>query len=222
MKMIKIVLIDVDDTLLDFKKCSYMSLVEAFKACHIEYKEHYHDIFMEINAKLWRQLERKEISEDELFERRFQLIFEALNIAGNAQLAEITFRNQLSLSHETMAGAKELLDYLVQKYDLYIVSNSEYQRQVDRLKQANFVHYFKDIYTSGRMKAIKPEYDFFEACFKEMGYPSKDEVVLLGDSFTADIQGALKYGICPIWFHQGKDDVDVIQVERLEEVKQYL
>lgn len=222
MKMIKKVLLDVDDTLLDFQRCSYISLVEALKACGIDYQEKYHHVFLEINDQLWRQLERKEISEEELFERRFVLVFDALNINGDAHLAETTFRKYLNLSHETMPGAKELLDYLDAKYDLYVVSNSQYQRQVNRLKLADFLHYFKDVYTSGRMQAIKPEYDFFEACFQKMGYPNKDEVVLIGDSWTADIQGALNYGIQPIWFHQGKDDKNVIQVERLEEIKKYL
>lgn len=220
--MIKIVLIDVDDTLLDFQKCSYVSLIEAFKACGIEYKDDYHNVFIEINNELWRQLERKEITEEELFKRRFQLIFTALNIQADSDLAETTFRKQLDLSHETVAGAKELLDYLVEKYDLYIVSNSQYERQVNRLKSAHLLHYFQDIYTSGRMNAVKPEYDFFEACFKQMGYPNKDEVVLIGDSLTADIQGAFQYGIQAIWFHQGKADIDVIQVEKLDEIKKYL
>lgn len=218
----KIVLIDVDDTLLDFHQCSYVSLVAAFKACQLEFKENYHHIFLDINDKLWQQIERKEITEEELFERRFQIVFKALNINADSHLAETAFRKALDASHEPMAGAQELLDYLVKKYDLYIVSNSQYQRQVNRLKWAGFLSYFKGVYTSGRMNAVKPEYDFFEACFKEMDYPDKDEVVLLGDSLTADIQGAIRYGIEVIWFHQGKADIDVIQIEELEEIKQYL
>ena len=222
MKKKKIVLIDVDDTLLDFQQCSYISLMAAFDACLLEFKESYHHIFIEINDKLWQQIERKEITEEELFERRFQIVFQALKIETDSQLAETAFRKALDASHEPMEGAKKLLDYLVKKYDLYIVSNSQYQRQVDRLRLAGFLSYFKDIYTSGRMHAVKPEYEFFEACFKEMNYPDKDEVVLIGDSLTADIQGANHYGIDAIWVHQGKEDINVIQVESLEEIKKYL
>lgn len=222
MKNKKIVLIDVDDTLLDFHQCSYVSLIAAFDACQLEFKESYHHVFIEINDKLWQQIERKEITEEELFARRFQIVFKALGITADSQVAETAFRKSLDASHEPMEGAKELLDYLVKKYDLYIVSNSQYQRQVERLKLAGFLSYFKDIYTSGRMNAVKPEYDFFEACFKEMNYPNKDEVVLIGDSFTADIQGAICYGIEVIWLHQGKMDMDVIQVEKLIEIEKYL
>lgn len=220
--MIKIVLIDVDDTLLDFQKCSYTSLSEAFRVCGIEFEDRYQDVFVEINAELWKQFERKEITEERLFEIRFQLIFAALGIEGDSALAEKTFRKQLGLSHEVMAGAEDMLEYLSKKYDLYIVSNSQYQRQVNRLKLAKLDHYFKDIFTSGKMNAVKPEYDFFEACFQAMGYPQKEEVALIGDSFTADIQGALNYGIMPVWLHQGKEDIDVIQVQTLAEVKNYL
>ena len=69
---------------------------------------------------------------------------------------------------------------------------------------------------------MKPDQAFFVACFQEMNHPKKSDVVLIGDSFTADIQGAINYGIKPIWFHQGKDDVDVIQIESLLEIKNYL
>ena len=72
------------------------------------------------------------------------------------------------------------------------------------------------------MGEIKPEKAFFDACFQEMGNPDKQEVVLIGDSLTADIQGAFNYGIQPIWFHQGKEDIDVIQVDCLLDVKKYL
>ncbi len=220
--MVKIILIDVDDTLLDFQKCSRTSLQQAFMACGLEFKDHYQDIFISINSELWKQFERKEITEERLFDIRFQLVFEALHLQGDSQLAETTFRKQLGLSHEVMDGALELLEYLSHKYTLYIVSNSQYQRQVNRLKLAKMDHYFKDIYTSGRMNAVKPEYEFFEACFAAMNYPSKEDVVLIGDSLTADIQGAVNYGIKPIWLHKGKDDLDVIQVEKLLEIKKYL
>lgn len=220
--MVKIVLIDVDDTLLDFQKCSKISLQKAFEACGLKFHDEYQEKFIAINAELWKQFERKEISEERLFEIRFQLVFDALNIQGDSQKAETTFRKQLGLSHEVMEGAKELLDYLSQKYTLYIVSNSQYQRQVNRLKLAKLDHYFQDIYTSGKMDAVKPEYAFFEACFAAMNYPAKEDVVLIGDSLTADIQGAINYGIKPIWLHQGKADIDVIQVEKLVEIKNYL
>ena len=220
--MVKIVLLDVDDTLLDFYKCSLISLKETFRACQLEFKDEYYPVFKEIIDDLWRRLERKEISEEELFSTRFQLIFHALGLKGDGQKARYVFKEQLDNSHETMIGAQDILDYLSQRYDLYVVSNSSEKRQVNRLTKAGFIHYFKDIYTSGRMNAMKPDQAFFDACFQEMNHPKKSDVVLIGDSFTADIQGAINYGIKPIWFHQGKDDVDVIQIESLLEIKNYL
>ena len=119
--MVKIILIDVDDTLLDFQKCSRTSLQQAFMACGLEFKDHYQDIFISINSELWKQFERKEITEERLFDIRFQLVFEALHLQGDSQLAETTFRKQLGLSHEVMDGALELLEYLSHKYTLYIL-----------------------------------------------------------------------------------------------------
>ena len=113
--MVKIVLLDVDDTLLDFYKCSLVSLQEAFRACQLEFKEEYYPTFKKINDNLWHQLERKEISEEQLFSTRFQLIFDALGLQGDSQRARIVFKEQLDNSHEVIPYAKELLDYLSSK-----------------------------------------------------------------------------------------------------------
>ncbi|MGN1183124.1 MAG: YjjG family noncanonical pyrimidine nucleotidase [Faecalibacillus sp.] len=220
--MVKIVLLDVDDTLLDFYQCSLLSLRKTFQACQLEFKDEYYPIFKEINDELWRQLERKEITKEELFSTRFQLIFDALGLKGDEQKARNVFKEQLDDSYEVIPHAKDLLEYLSKEYHLYVVSNSSEKRQLNRLTKAGFIHYFRDIYTSEKMNAIKPEQAFFDACFQEMNYPDKNDVVLIGDSLTADIQGAIQYGIKPIWFHQGKEDIDVIQVESLLEIKKYL
>jgi 2-haloacid dehalogenase len=34
-----------------------------------------------------------------------------------------------------------------------------------------------------------------------MGHPAKDEVLLIGDSLTSDIQGGQNYGIDTCWFN---------------------
>jgi len=47
----------------------------------------------------------------------------------------------------------------------------------------------------------KPAREFFAAAFARLGNPPKAEVLMVGDSWSADIQGAADYGIDTCWFN---------------------
>ena len=60
----------------------------------------------------------------------------------------------------------------------------------------------RDVGTAG--EARTPPCEFFDACFQRLGNPPREEVLLIGDSLTADIQGAAAYGLPCCWFdHDG-------------------
>ena len=76
-----------------------------------------------------------------------------------------------------------------------------FQHQIKRLTKSDMLKYFDDIFVSEKVGALKPAKEFFDVCFKEMGSPSLDEVIMIGDSLTADILGGAEYGIKTIWFN---------------------
>src|SRR5690606_26422131 len=53
---------------------------------------------------------------------------------------------------------------------------------------------------SDEVGAAKPDPAIFHAAFEAMGHPDRDDVVLVGDSLTADIAGGVAYGIDTVWF----------------------
>ena len=52
---------------------------------------------------------------------------------------------------------------------------------------------------SAEIGHLKPEKEFFDACFKVVKDKPQD-VCMIGDSITADINGARNYGMKTIWF----------------------
>ena len=59
--MIKTVLIDVDDTLLDFKECSIGAIKQSMLDFNFLYKDEYYDVFQKENNSLNNERLEKQI-----------------------------------------------------------------------------------------------------------------------------------------------------------------
>ena len=73
--MIKTVLIDVDNTLLCFYKCAEKALNVAFTKNGIEFKKEYLPYFFSANDRLWRMVEDRVITRQDVYEIRLRSVF---------------------------------------------------------------------------------------------------------------------------------------------------
>jgi 2-haloacid dehalogenase len=199
--MIKAVLIDIDDTLLDFRKSAETAIRLCFEKYGLLFTPNVIETFHTINDELWRKIERKEITKQEMYGLRWVTIFNALGIDRDGIEMEALFRSTLSGIAEPVDNAYELLEYLYKKYPLYAASNSSYEHQRKRMTQSDMLKYFQKMFVSETVGALKPAKEFFDFCFGEMGNPKPCEVVIIGDSLTSDIIGGVNYGLKTIWFN---------------------
>ena len=226
--MFTTVLIDVDNTLLDFHKCSLASLRQGFADFNLTWTEDFPATFHTVNDGLWRQLEAGEIpSRSALFDIRFARIFEAAGIDCDGKAFEGRFQQLLAESHEPVEGALEALRYLAGKYTVCAATNSAYDHQLRRLRAAGMLPYLTHLFVSEDLGATKPDPAFFTRCFERMGNPPKESVVMIGDSLTADLAGCQTFGIACCWFnYEGKDVPEDIRawkvIHRLAEVQDIL
>lgn len=205
--MIKAILIDIDNTLLDFFKSARKTIKILFEQKGIEYSEKVSDTFIEINEGLWKKIEKQQLTKTEMHKLRWKLILEKLNIDYDSDIMEQDFRTLLSEVAEPVDNAYKLLDYLKSKYRLYAASNSSFEHQKKRLTQSDMLKYFDKIYVSETVGALKPAKEFFDFCLADIKDVTTDEVVMIGDSLTADILGGVEYGIKTIWFNP--DGLDI-------------
>ena len=77
--MIKTVLIDVDDTLLDFKECSITAIKQSMLDFNFLYKDEYYDVFQKENNRLWQMIENQTLTIEELHLIRWKNIFNHIN-----------------------------------------------------------------------------------------------------------------------------------------------
>lgn len=199
--MITTVFLDVDNTLLDFHLCAEDSIKKGFADWNMPYSDEVFTVFNEINDGLWHRIEKGTLTRDELFRIRWQLIFDRLGIDKNGPDFEKMFVTNLAESHIPVKGANELVEYLAGKYDIYVTSNAIHQQQLKRMKKAGMYDYIKDFFTSESIGFAKPTKEFFDECFKRLPNVDKSNVIIIGDSLTADIEGGTAYGIKTCWFN---------------------
>lgn len=223
LREIKFILIDVDNTLLDFQACSEISIKQGFEKIGIEYEAHMLECFYKINDVFWGKLEKGEIEKKEIFANRWNKTFEKLHIDADGVAFETIFLEGLANSHEPVKDAVEVLKYLASKYPVYVATNSQYQQQINRLASAEMLEYIQKVFVSDVIGVAKPNKDFFEACIKEMGDVRREEIIMIGDSLTADIIGGKNAGIQTCWYnHLGKENMTEIcpdyQIDALKEL----
>lgn len=192
--MIKAVFFDVDDTLLDFKECSKQSILNACLKHNIRFTDNLFRTFLTENQKLWWALEKKEITKDYLFANRWNIIFKILEINFDGPTFEKSYREGLDVSHVSIDGALEILQYVKNKYIVCVASNAAFEQQNNRLMLAGMDKYIDFMFVSGKIGVEKPNEGFFDYCFDVLKL-KPEETMMIGDSTTADINGAKKYGM---------------------------
>lgn len=236
----KIIMLDVDNTLLDFNLCTISDAEKVAKKFGITLPENWDVTFHRINDQLWLDLEKGLLTIDDIHAVRWTRVLEALGIEEAKNIGvefEKDFVEQLKSEAIPVEGAMELLSYLKKKgYLLTVASNGPWEQQVNRLKLAGMLEYFgeENLFTSGEIGCSKPQKKFFDVCLGRLAQKTGESlelqnIVMIGDSLTADIGGAKDSGLKTIWFDygnkglktQGSEKADV-RVEKLPDIQKYL
>ena len=200
METIRAVLLDVDNTLLDFDKCAAAVIRTLFVEEGLPFSDGTLAVFHRINNALWKEIEQGTLTRDRLHQIRWVRIFEQLGLQQDGHAFEKRFVQGLAESHEPVEGAPALLRYLAGRYTLCIASHSTYAQQHRRLELAGMLPFVQHLFVSETIGAPKPSRAFFTHCLDQLSLPA-GEVFLIGDSLTADIQGGTACGIPTCWFN---------------------
>ena len=201
--MIKVILWDVDGTLLDFKKAEYVAIKKCFEIFDLgECSDEMISRYSDINRRYWEKLERKEITKQEVLVNRFVDFFESEDIATNCA-EEFNKEYQLQLG-ETICfcdNCYEMLKGLKGQVKQYAVTNGTRIAQDRKLSKSGLIDIFDGVFISEVVGCEKPGIEIFEHVWEQIGFYEKDEVMIVGDSLTSDIQGGNNAGIVCCWYN---------------------
>lgn len=185
----KIVLVDADDTIFDFKKAEYsafkMTLNSFGKDCtHAEV-----DLYSEINSKHWKELEKGNIDRETLKYRRFEEWFSLMNFNLDSKAFNKVYTESLGDFGILIEGAEGFLRKLSTYCDIYIITNGLLTSQSRRFENSTIKQYIRKIYISEAIGYSKPAKEFFDYCINDIGEEDRSKYIVLGDSLSSDMQG---------------------------------
>ena len=204
--MIKVILWDIDGTLLDFKKSEYAAIKKCFEIfglgnCTDEMIKRY----SEINRGYWEKLELGEITKQEVLINRFVDFFAKEGIKTDCA-PDFNQEYQIQLG-ETICfcdNSYELLKSLRGRVKQYAVTNGTKAAQDRKLEKSGLISVFDGIFISEVVGTEKPGIEFFEKVWEQIGTYKKEEILIVGDSLTSDIQGGNNAGILCCWYNPKK------------------
>ena len=236
MKKYKAVFLDWDDTIGDFHGAADLALAQMYEKYQLDRYfaslDEFVGLYKPHNLELWAKYGEDKVTKEYLSLDRFLFPLMHGSLYPNGETAQV-IRLAMTMSDDFLAlttahfsllpGAEEIVRYLAEKYPLTIVTNGFVEVQYEKFDKSGLKDYFSHIVLSEEVGYQKPNPRIFEEALRLNGL-SADEVVMVGDSWYSDIQGAINAGIDQIWV-TGKlsdDCVPTYAVKSLDEIKSIL
>ena len=198
----KFLLFDLDHTLLDFDAAEDVALTHLLKEEGVEEIQVYKDYYVPMNKALWKDLEQKKISKQELVNTRFSRLFAHFGVEKDGAYLAERYQFFLSKQGQIFPGVEDLLKNLIhQGYELYAATNGITTIQAGRLEQSGIATFFKEIFISEQLHTQKPDAAFYEKIGARISNFDKKYALMIGDSLSADIQGGNNAGIDTVWYN---------------------
>jgi 2-haloacid dehalogenase len=194
-------LFDADGTLFDYETAERKALPATFKDIGLPFKASNLQTYRVINAELWAAFERGEVSQPDLHLARFQRLLDTIGLRADVPTFGERYLHNLGHSPDLIDGAEEVIAALAKKHKIYLITNGIPAVQYTRLSLSPINENVQGITISGEIGHAKPDPRIFDAAFEGMGHPSKRDVLIIGDSLSADIQGGHDYGIDTCWYN---------------------
>jgi putative hydrolase of the HAD superfamily len=140
---------------------------------------------------------------DDARRERFRRVFAAIGITlseADADAVAAAYRAGYVPSWRAVEGAAELVAAVRRRARVGVVSNNLIEETRDKLVFCRIAPLVDAVVVSGDEGISKPDPRIFQIALERLG-AAAEQAVMFGDSWAADIVGAARAGIRPIWFN---------------------
>jgi YjjG family noncanonical pyrimidine nucleotidase len=211
MKRYRWVLFDADHTLFDFDKASEEALAEVLGAHGTDWEKGMYADYKRINMECWSEHERGIINRDTLVYERFRRYFEFRQLDLDPVETQKQYLRRLGAKPYLMPGAEEMMSLLEGNVGLGYITNGMPQVQRPRMEMIGWDKRFDVIVIAGEIGVSKPHEAYFQYVHGQIGSPDHADVLVVGDSLTADIEGAASFGYHTCWYNPNEEACDLRQ-----------
>lgn len=214
MKKYKTLLMDADDTVFDFHKAEKQAFCEMAQVHGLRCDEALYARYSVINLSFWKMLERGEITKTALLTERFKQWLDESGQTGDPTEMNACYLAKLSTFAFLFDDSEEALRALSKDFRIYFITNGTASVQRGRFARASVMQYIDDFFISGEIGYEKPDKRYFEAVIEKIGDFDAESTLVVGDSPTSDIAGAIGMGLDCCWVNRrGKALPEHLQVD---------
>ncbi len=212
-------LFDADNTLLDFSAAEKKAFHETCQTAGILCSDEGYRQYSHINDGLWKKLERGEITAEKLKVERFRqwlAWYRQTEPKNHGIVTPEEMRDAyvaaLGKQSDLMPEAAEVCRTLSVRYPhMYVITNGIGEIQRARFAATSILRYFGKLFISGEIGYAKPDKRFFDTVLSDLGITDRRSVLVIGDSLSSDMAGAIGAGLdcCYLSANGGKTDLPV-------------
>ena len=197
---------DLDRTLWDFDANSEFALrtileqEKLLDACHGF--EHFHKVYRNKNAALWKKYGQGKLAKEALRYERFRATLKVYGLHDEDQIKRIGDAYVEISPRQTrlFPNAIEVLtDLKTMGFTLHIITNGFTEVQYEKLNNCLLSPFFDVVVCSEHIGYNKPHQKIFKHALDLAGAKPENSL-MVGDDYHADIAGALQSGMQAIWF----------------------
>ncbi len=207
--MIKKIIFDLDDTLIDFDdKLTHALDIRAYHISNEEYQ------------KILELLFTYEQRHDQY---DYSTMYEEINEVLKNKIKKEEFFKILNDAKKLVPKKKDkklisILEYLSSKYELVVLTNFFTEIQAARLAKYGILKYFSEV-IGGDIAKCKPHFRSYAlAC----GFCKFEECLMIGDNLELDVKKPIEYGMDAIWYKKEKKESKYKSVSSLHQLKNML
>lgn len=201
---IKGILLDIDNTLYDYKKTHRIALGSVRELFRKKYRLYglkaFDNLYKNARRQVHKKLSKTAASHNRLL--YFQRIFEGLNenaLKYSLKASNVywdTFLENL----DVYDGVYDFLE-LIKDKSVCLVSDLTADIQHRKIQKLRLYDYADYVVTSEEVGKEKPHPAIFRNALKKLKL-KPSEVLMIGDSYECDIRGALRLGIRSLWLNR--------------------
>lgn len=219
---------DLDDTLWAFS----LNARDTFEEMYLKYRygrffdsfQHFYALYQRRNVELWEEYGNGQVTKEELNRQRFLYPLQVVG-AEDAALAKSfsdDFFAVIPTKSRLMPHAREVLEYLSPKYNLYILSNGFQELQRHKMRSSGIDGFFKKVVLSDDIGVLKPWPEIFHFALSATQSELRDSL-MIGDSWENDITGAKRVGMHQAFYNAaGKTELPFQPTYQLSDLKELM
>lgn len=225
------VFFDIDGTLLDYESAERDGALQFLHQRADILKmgaEEFLKIWTNLADLYYQRYLNKELSFKGQRRARIQKLYNLVWRELSDEEADLEFTHYLTYYRNSWKPFQDVKPCLLHLWEmglfLGVISNGDYQHQIEKLDSMGVRNFFSVVGTSGEYGYSKPDkMIFIEACFR-VGI-SPEDCIYVGDRIETDVVGSTLAGMKGVWLNRNGEraqDQNVIQIGSLSQLPKLL